>query len=105
VSELGLAVSDCAHSKLLVRSNEIAIAEAFFIRDILIQCENKRRVIMNDQKKVKPKLTLAQIQEEAAKHGVKVIEGSARFKAIGIVGGVASRQREAATSAELSKDS
>lgn len=40
--------------------------------------------IMNEQSKPKPILTLAEIQEEAAKYGVKVIDGSARFKAIGI---------------------
>ena len=52
--------------------------------------------IVSQQKKAKPKLTLAEIQAEAAKYGVKVIDGSARFKAIGIVGGVAPRQREIA---------
>ena len=48
---------------------------------------------MNDQNKPKLMLTLAQIQIEAAKYGVKVNDGSARFKAIGIVGGVAPEQR------------
>jgi len=46
---------------------------------------------MNDQKKPNSTLSLAQIQVEAAKRGVKVIDGSARFKAIGIVGGSQSR--------------
>jgi len=41
----------------------------------------------NDESEKKPTRSLAEIQVEAAKRGVKVIDGSARFKAIGIVGG------------------
>jgi hypothetical protein len=58
---------------------------------------------MDERNKPKSVLSLAEIQEEANEYGVKVIDGSARFKAIGIVGGVAPRQGETANSAELSQ--
>lgn len=60
--------------------------------------------MMNHQNKPESVPTLAEIQEEAAKLGVKVTDGSARFKAIGIVGGVAPWQGETANAGELSKD-
>ena len=41
--------------------------------------------------------SLAEIQEEAAGYGAKVTDGSARLKAIGIVGGVAPQQRQSTT--------
>lgn len=51
---------------------------------------------MDEHNKPRSNRSLPKIQEEVAKVGVKVIDGSARFKAIGIVGGLAPRQHETA---------